>query len=138
MSDNDFILHMLERLNEKMDDLSKQQSATKIELEVHVKTSKITEENIKADTAEIKQALAKQSEHLRVYNQQLKEHMRRTELLESRLNPIEKDFIARTTKKGFVAAHWKKASVMAAVVSSLAAAGWAIVQIVGYVIQYIK
>lgn len=100
----DFILRMLERLDEKMD-------------------------NVIQSQADHKSILAAHADHLTEYNQQLKEHIRRTDLLEQRLDPVEKDLEARTLKQSFIAAHWKKISVVAGIIAALAGAIWSGVQI---------
>lgn len=100
----DFMLRMLERLDEKMD-------------------------NVIQSQADHKSILATHAEHLTEYNQQLKEHIRRTDLLERRVYPLEKDMEARKLKQGFIAAHWKKVSFMAGILAALAGAIWSGVQI---------
>jgi UDP-N-acetylglucosamine pyrophosphorylase len=104
-------------------------------LEVHVKTSEITEEHAKTRHDDIKQNITKQAKQLELYNQYLKEHMRRTELLENRIKPIEDDYVLRKTKKNLISANWKKISMFAAILSSFGAAVWAVVQIIGYISQ---
>jgi chromosome segregation ATPase len=131
----DYLIRALERLNDRLDDIDKKQSETRTMLEVHVKTSEITEEHAKTRHDDIKQNITKQAKQLELYNQYLKEHMRRTELLENRIKPIEDDYVLRKTKKNLISANWKKISMFAAILSSFGAAVWAVVQIIGYISQ---
>jgi len=119
---NDFILRMLERLDEKMDDLIQRQAEHKTTLDVHVKT----EEDLQARNQTI---LSKHSDHIAEYNEQLKEHMRRTDLLEKRVEPLEHDLELRNLKQSFIAAHWKKISLVFGIIGAAAGAIWSGVQI---------
>ena len=98
MSDfNDFVLRMLERLDSKLDDVRKSQAEGQ-------------------KTAEI-QAL-----RLEEYNESLREHIRRTELLESRVEELEDIKKLQHAKSSIIARHWKMLSIIAATISAIAAA----------------
>jgi len=105
-ANSDLLIRILERTDKKLDDL------------INTVATQST-------------SIAVQSEHISEYNNQLKEHMRRTELLEHRVEPLEDDLKLRETKKNFVIAHWKKLAVVAAGLSGLAGMIWSIMQILG-------
>ena len=129
---NDFILRILERLDTKIDDLVKGTAEQKFSLEAHTKTEEAIREGIHDEIICIKEVLLKQTENLIEYNQQLKEHMRRTELLEDRVQPLEKDLIMRQNKTSFITQHWKKVALGVSILGGLGGAIWSIIQIFGY------
>ncbi len=107
-ADYEFIIRMLERLDEKTDSL----------LEKH-------HEGI----AELTNITSRQNSLLAEYNQSLQEHMRRTDLLEQRVQPLETDLETREIAKDLRSARLKKWGATVAIISAAAAATWSIVQI---------
>lgn len=105
---DDFIIRMLERLDEKTDDLL--QKHTDAVMKAH-------------DTATLQNSL------LAEYNQSLNEHMRRTDLLESRVKPLEDDLELREISKEIRMARLKRTAVVVGILSAAAGAIWSVIQI---------
>jgi len=132
MPNSDFILRMLERLDEKMDDIVQKHAEYKAYFDVHARTDETLHLKIASETQAMQQILSEQSKHIAEYNHHLKEHMRRTELLENRVVPLEADLYNRKSKHGFILSHWKKISLVTAALSAAAAAIWTMIQIFSY------
>lgn len=128
-ANNDFILRMLERLDEKLDDLMKRSADQGAALAGHISAEDSVMDSVREDIQSINDALHIQSTHLAQYNDHLKEHMRRTELLEKRVEPLERDFLEREVKVQWTTKHWKKLGLVAAALSGIAGAIWSAVQI---------
>lgn len=96
MSDiNDFILSKLERLDEKLDDIKLQNISIDTASKNHEAKDALRHEEV----MKLSGQLDGQSKLLGDYNDSLKEHIRRTELLEKkvdanevRFSPIEKEY----------------------------------------------
>ena len=103
---NDLLVGILERTDKKLDSLIEK-------------------------SADQNSTLILQSERLAEYNEHLKEHMRRTQLLEARIEPLEDDLKSRVIKKGFLADHWKKIALVFSILGGLAGTIWSVMQIIG-------
>lgn len=101
---NDMVIRALERLEDKMDSLQEETRGMK------------TEQSI-------------QNHHLADYNESLKEHMRRTSLLEGRVDSLEVQATAIADKESFIQKHWKRLATIAGIISALASAWYSIIQI---------
>jgi hypothetical protein len=82
-------------------------------------------------TADHNASLQIQGQRLGEYNDHLKEHMRRTDLLEQRIVPLENDLTVRETKKSYVAQHWKTIVVIFTAIAGTLGAIWSAMQILG-------
>ena len=106
---DDFIIHMLERLDQKTDEIIRQTHEDVLTLH---------------DTA------SQQNVLLARYNESLQEHMRRCDLLENRVIPLETDLQRRGISGDLRLARAKKWTAIAATLSALAGGAWYIVQII--------
>jgi predicted nuclease with TOPRIM domain len=101
---NEFILSKLDKLDEKLDDIKLDQSETRQALESHEKR----DEEIHQDVKKMSVELVNQSKMLNDYNQSLREHMRRTDLLEEIVKPIHQDWAERQVVEKHKMKTWKK------------------------------
>lgn len=90
----EFLLSKLDKLDGKLDEIKEQNSNTKLALQAH----EIKDDQIRDEVIKLGGQLHNQSKLLEDYNLSLKEHMRRTEMLENRQDsfdnrilPIEKN-----------------------------------------------
>lgn len=107
------ILNLLNTLNQRVEKL----------------TDKVDSANIKL--TELNKTQEVHSRYLSDYNESLREHMRRTELLETRVDSLEDITKAEKVKRNFIRSHWKRIALIAGVISALASAMWSLVQIFG-------
>ena len=105
---DDFIIHMLERLDQKTDEIIRQTHEDVLMLH---------------DTA------SQQNLLLAKYNESLQEHMRRTDLLENRVTPLEVDLQKREISKELTVARMKKWAAIAATLSAVTGGIWYAIQI---------
>lgn len=91
-----FILSKLDRLDEKLDEVREHNAAMKATFEHHI----INDEIIHKDIMKFSDSIDKHSALLDQYNQQLEEHMKRTEILENKILPLViKEDEKRTVEK---------------------------------------
>jgi hypothetical protein len=76
--------------------------------------------------------LVDNAKYLAEYNASLKEHMRRTEQLEERVDPIEKDFTDRTVTSRVFWSKIKTASIVIGCLGGIAGLGWSILSIIEF------
>ena len=79
-----FILNKLEKLDEKIDEVREHNAAIKLAFETHI----LRNEDIHSEVVRLGDSIDKHSNLLDEYNQQLEEHMRRTEILENKVLPL--------------------------------------------------
>ena len=125
---DDFIFRMLERLEIKLDDLTQNYTKLDVNLDIHFKEGQKISEDIK----ELKDGFKAQAVNLSEYNKQLREHIRRTELLEKKIEPIEKAYFTEKTKANFIAAHWKKIAIVTTVAGTITGIVIGILQIISW------
>lgn len=121
MSDiQQFILSKLEKLDEKLDEVREHNANMRATFDSHVTIDKeIHEEVIK-----LGDNIDKHSRLLDQYNQQLEEHMRRTDILETKVLPLISEKMEKETVKKWWEGHW---SNVARIVGWLSAIGGFIV-----------
>ena len=89
MSDiNEFLLNKLDKLDGKLDTIREEQLVSKAAFGSHEDRDQEMHDDVKGMGAELKN----QSKLLGDYNQSLKEHMRRTEMLENKVEPMFMEF----------------------------------------------
>ena len=81
----EFLLNKLDKLDEKLDEIKEQNSHTKLALQAH----EIKDDQIRDEVIKLSGQLHNQSKLLEDYNSSLKEHMRRTEMLENRQDSLD-------------------------------------------------
>lgn len=124
---SDFLLNKLDKLEEKLDQVREDQAETRAALigherrdeEIHVEVKKITSE------------LINQSKLLGDYNHSLREHMRRTELLENKLEPIHIKFEEDKLKDSLKMKTWKKVLAILGGLATIAALAVSIAELMG-------
>jgi len=84
-----FILDKLEKIDDKLDQVKIENVEARKSFDAHEHKDEDRHKDLKAMHAKISDKLSTQSEQLTEYNYQLKEHMRRTELLEIRQDVIK-------------------------------------------------
>ena len=84
----DFLLNKLDKLDDKLEEIKDQNIRTSVLLETHEKKDQELREDVRALNAHF----TVQARQLSEYNESLREHIRRTELLEGKILPIEKAF----------------------------------------------
>jgi hypothetical protein len=85
---NEFLLSKLDKLDSKLDDIKKEQIESRVALQSHEERDKLIHEDVKGAAVQ----LTEQSKLLAIYNQSLQEHMRRTALLEDKVEPMHVEF----------------------------------------------
>ena len=96
MSDNDnIIIRSLERIEAKTDKLHDEVTAITVKQEIH-------------------------THHLADYNESLREHMRRTQLLENRVDTLEKHTAQERLRESFIRRNWKMLATIAGIGSAIA------------------
>ena len=104
MEINEFLLSKLDKLDEKLDDIKTQQVESKIALQSHEERDKLIHEDVKEATVQ----LGEQTKLLGEYNKSLQEHMRRTELLEKKVEPLHVEYVDKEVSKKIKAEKRKK------------------------------
>lgn len=120
------MLNKLDKLDEKLDDIKVDQAETRIALEKHERRDEEIHNDVKQMGAEI----AHQSKLLGEYNESLREHMRRTELLENKVEPIHKEWLNKKIVKRHNVKTWKKIVAISAGITAVAGALLAINQFI--------
>jgi hypothetical protein len=85
---NEFLLNKLDKLDGKLDTIREEQLVSKAAFGSHEERDQEMHVDVKTMGAELKN----QSKLLGDYNQSLKEHMRRTELLEDQVKPLYAEY----------------------------------------------
>jgi len=85
---NEFLLNKLDKLDGKLDTIREEQLVSKAAFGSHEVRDQEMHDDVKGMGAELKN----QSKLLGDYNQSLKEHMRRTEMLENKVEPMFVEF----------------------------------------------
>ena len=114
---NEFILNKLDKLDEKIDDMIVEKAQQREEIrhvraeveQIHATLDK-HESQLHADVKNINDQLAMQSKLLSDYNESLREHMRRTQLLEDKVEPMHTEFTERKMLNKLKSSGWKKAA----------------------------
>ena len=89
MSDiNEFLLNKLDKLDGKLDTIREEQLVSKAAFGAHEDRDQEMHVDVKSMNVELKN----QSKLIGDYNQSLKEHMRRTEMLENKVEPMFTEF----------------------------------------------
>lgn len=88
-------------------------------------------DKMQQDIADIKSTMEVHAHHLGDYNDSLKEHMRRTQLLEGRVDKLEDESHVKKIQQSFLRRRWKTLATIGAVISAFASAAWSIFQILG-------
>jgi len=109
---NEFLLSKLDKLDEKLDGIREEQLLTKVALNSHEDRDKEIHEDVKMMGSDLK----KQCKQLGEYNQSLKEHMRRTEMLENKVEPM---FVEFQDKKLLAEARNKKLKKWAKIIGAI-------------------
>lgn len=85
-----FILEKLEKLDDKVDDIRIENAEVRKSFDLHERKDEDRHEDIKQMNNAIISQLNCQSDSLKEYNLQLKEHIKRTEILEKRQDEFSK------------------------------------------------
>jgi len=116
----DFIERRLDKLESKIDDIKDQQSSLReenIQFRITVEKHEEQDADRHLDVKKLLEYSEKHSNLLSDYNSSLREHMRRTDLLEKKLDPIYDDWVANNVIKTHKIKTWKK---VAAIIATLA------------------
>lgn len=118
---NEFVLNQLEKLNEKLDDIREQVSETKTALRSH----EVRDEQIHDEVKLMSAQLTEQSKHLGEYNKQLEIHiamsknlMKRQDILDGRLHPLEKERSERIAVEKHTMKRWKKVALWLGIIAT--------------------
>jgi septal ring factor EnvC (AmiA/AmiB activator) len=116
----DFIERRLDKLESKLDDIKDDNAAIKaeqVQFRLTVEKHEAQDETRHLDVKKLLENSEKHSLLLADYNNSLREHMRRTEILEDRLEPVYNDWAEQKVIKKHKIATWKK---VAAIIATLA------------------
>jgi uncharacterized coiled-coil DUF342 family protein len=116
MSDvQQFILNKLEKLDEKLDEVREHNTNFKTSFAHHL----LRDEEIHKEVVKLGNSIDKHSNLLDEYNQQLEEHMRRTEILENKVLPLIQEKHEDDTVKRWWEGNWSKAAKVAGWLSAI-------------------
>lgn len=118
---NEFLLNQLEKLDEKLDEIKEQGSETRAALLAH----EVRDEQIHEDVKKMGGQLAEQSHLLDEYNKQLEIHiamsknlMKRQDVLDGRLQPLEKERSDRIAVQKHTTKRWKKIAFWLSIIAT--------------------
>jgi len=123
---NDFLLDQLKKLDSKLDEIKDQGMKSSAFLDAH----EMKDQELRDDVKKINVSMDKQANLLGEYNQSLREHMKRTQLLENRLDPIEKRFVETTILEKHRVSKYKIMLAVFAAITSLLAGIAAVLQFI--------
>ncbi len=124
---NEFILNKLDKLDNKLDNIKDDQAETRVALENHEKR----DEEIHQDVKKMGSELANQSKLLGEYNQSLREHMRRTQMLEDKVDPMHKEWADRQVIVKHKMKTWKKIAAFIGIAATVVGLLAGIAQLMG-------
>lgn len=104
----EFLLHRLEKLDNKLEEIKDQNVRTSILLETHEKK----DEELRNDVKRLGEHFEVNSKLLGDYNDQLREHIRRTEILEAQVAPIDKAYQTKLAVESYKEDKVKKTLVI--------------------------
>ena len=126
MSDiNEFLLNKLDKLDGKLDTIREEQLVSKVAFGGHEERDQEMHDDVKSMGTELKT----QSKLLGDYNQSLKEHMRRTELLENKVEPMFTEFQDAKTLQKIKSEKRKKLLKIAGIISVIVGIAAGIAQV---------
>lgn len=115
---NEFLLNKLDKLDEKLDHIKEDQAETRIALQNHEKRDEAMCDNVNKMGTE----LVIQSKLLSEYNDSLREHMRRTKMLEDKVEPMHREWSDRQVIVNHKTNVWKKVVTVIGVITAIAGA----------------
>lgn len=127
MEINDFLLNKLDKLDTKLDQIKDQQVEFKVAFETHEERDKEIQNDVKTMGASVKD----QSNLLADYNQSLREHMRRTSLLEAKVEPLHVKYTEDGVAAKLHSQRVKLALKVLGIIATLATIGAGIAQMLG-------
>jgi hypothetical protein len=122
---NEFLLNKLDKLDGKLDTIREEQLVSKAAFGSHEDRDQEMHDDVKSMGTELKN----QSKLLGDYNQSLKEHMRRTELLENKVEPMFTEFQDKQALEKIKQAKRKKILKIAGVISVIVGIAAGIAQV---------
>lgn len=133
MSDIDRLWEKLEKLDDKLDEINSKHTANTVVLEHHTKQ----ENEVSQDLKTIGSHLLQQSKLLNDYNASLREHIRRTEILEDKVAPMFGEYTEREISKKLQleqdvtkTSKWKRHATIFGTISAMIALIAGIVQLI--------
>lgn len=133
MSDIDRLWEKLEKLDDKLDEMNSKHTSNTVTLEHHTRQ----EDELFKDLKTIGSQLSQQSKLLDDYNTSLREHIRRTEILEEKVEPMFGEYTERKIgeklqleKDVTKTSKWKRHATIFGTISALVALVAGIVQLI--------
>lgn len=117
---NDFLLSKLDKLGEKLDAVREQQLENKVTLHNHMDTTKDIQFNIE-----------KMNDQLDEYNQLLEEHIRRTKILEEKVEPMYTEYSEEQVVEKVKNSKLKKIGMIIGIIATLIGIATGLANILG-------